>query len=86
MDRISMNDVTTSDAPTGARRMGVDVLKYRESHGGKAPWETAATDGAGAGARGLTGIELLKYREAHGGLTPSEVAAKDAQRSTGSRR
>ena len=80
-DRISMNDVTTSEATgTGSRCTGVDVLKYRETHNGKAPPRN------GAGARRLSGIELFKYREAHGGSTPDQVAAKDAQRVAGSRR
>jgi hypothetical protein len=86
---ISTEDETTSEAANRPRRAGVDVLKYRESHGGRAPWEkesTAIGDTGSARTGKLTGVELLKYRESHGGLTPDQVAAKDADRAARSAR
>jgi hypothetical protein len=66
-------------APRPRPLTGVDVLKWRETHGGKAPPRgTAAHDSDGSPP--LSGVDLLKYRETHAGKTPKEVAAEERDR------
>lgn len=88
-DRISMHDISTSPpADPGAPLLsGVELLKYRETHNGRAPWDASAKDGAtndGAtrpSGGGLTYVDVLKHREQHAGRAPWErgtVAADDA--------